>query len=364
MDFQKIVGTRIGALVVASLALWRGLAAPPAALALPGTVPAVPALSMTDASVAAAMAAPSGVSRVIARLNGSLTGTEQARLKALHADLIRHLPVIRSVALRVPNADLARLAALPFIERISADASVKKSDYFTVTSSGADVAFQRNKLDGSGVGIAILDSGINANNDLSFVGPSLVSSITGSLVKTPKLLSRVVASVNFVSGSKSVADLCGHGTHVAGIVAGNGSMSTSALCYRTFCGIARNANIVNVRVLNSSGKGNVSDVIAGIQWAIQNKKTYNIRVMNLSLGSGITRSYTTDPLCQAAGSGLESGHRGGLRRRKHGPVKPNRKSQLSERGLGHGLCVRGKPRQRPFRHHSRRNEIYGRCENG
>ncbi len=62
-----------------------------------------------------------------------------------------------------------------------------------------------------------------------------------------------------------------------------------------------------MRVLNSQGLGTVSNVIAGINWVIKNKSTYNIRVMNLSLGTGITQSYETDPLCQAVGKAVDAG---------------------------------------------------------
>src|SRR5438270_7360991 len=71
--------------------------------------------------------------------------------------------------------------------------------------------------------------------------------------------------------------------------------------------MATGANLTDVRVLNSRGMGTVSNVIAGINWAIQNKAAYNIRVMNLSLGTGITQSYKTDPLCIAVGKAVGAG---------------------------------------------------------
>jgi serine protease AprX len=75
----------------------------------------------------------------------------------------------------------------------------------------------------------------------------------------------------------------------------------------TYGGVATGANLIDVRVLNSQGIGTVSSVIAGINWAIQNKTSYNIRVMNLSLGTAITQSYKTDPLCQAVGKAVDAG---------------------------------------------------------
>src|SRR5262249_22460536 len=106
-------------------------------------------------------------------------------------------------------------------------------------------------------------------------------------------------------------DWLGHGSHVAGIIAGNGSQSSASgtRSYTThhFYGIARNANLVSLRVLDELGNGNVSDVVAAIQWAVNNRVQYNIRVMNLSLGHAPGESYMTDPLCQACEAAWKRG---------------------------------------------------------
>ena len=90
-------------------------------------------------------------------------------------------------------------------------------------------------------------------------------------------------------------DPFGHGTHVAGVVAGNGAGSGEA-----HPGIAPGAAIHSVRVLDGEGRGVTSDVIAGLDWVLANAATNNIRVVNLSLGKGIEESASTDPLVQAA----------------------------------------------------------------
>jgi serine protease AprX len=72
-------------------------------------------------------------------------------------------------------------------------------------------------------------------------------------------------------------------------------------------GVAPNANIINLRVLDANGAGSDSQVIAAIQRAIQLKNTYNIRVINLSLGRNIFESYTLDPVCQAVEAAWQSG---------------------------------------------------------
>ncbi|HEX6163755.1 MAG TPA: S8 family serine peptidase [Vicinamibacterales bacterium] len=131
-------------------------------------------------------------------------------------------------------------------------------------------------VNGKGIGVAIVDSGIASHSALS---------------------GKVVASVNYATGETSAADAYGHGTHIAGIIAGSISYGPTPL-YKN--GIAPGAHLVNVRVLNRQGVGYTSDVIAGIQWVLDNRVKYSIRVMNLSLGHPIQAPCAMDPLCLAA----------------------------------------------------------------
>src|SRR5204863_6659308 len=128
---------------------------------------------------------------------------------------------------------------------------------------------------GRGVTVAVLDSGVAADPDL--VQP----------------VNRILASVNFADGRR-VSDPGGHGTHVAGIIAGNGSRSDGE-----FVGVAPQANIVDVRVLGNTGSGRVSSVVRGIEWVIAHRTVYNIRVINLSFGARAPLSYRADPLSAA-----------------------------------------------------------------
>ncbi|HET6700272.1 MAG TPA: S8 family peptidase [Gemmatimonadaceae bacterium] len=125
---------------------------------------------------------------------------------------------------------------------------------------------------GRGVTVAILDSGIAPDPDLG---------------------DRILASVNFAD-ERVMRDPGGHGTHVAGIIAGSGARSNGE-----FVGIAPEANVVDVRVLDSRGAGRLSSVVHGIEWVIAHRSVYNIRVINLSLGAPVTLSYRTDPLSAA-----------------------------------------------------------------
>jgi serine protease AprX len=96
------------------------------------------------------------------------------------------------------------------------------------------------------------------------------------------------------TGEGITRDLYGHGTHVAGILGGSGANSGGK--YR---GVAPGVSIVNLRALDETGSGDDSMVIAAIDRAIDLKSTYNIRVINLSMGRPIYENFYDDPLCQA-----------------------------------------------------------------
>ena len=132
-------------------------------------------------------------------------------------------------------------------------------------------------VNGSGVTVAVIDTGISDH---------------------PALYQKVIASVSKVTGDPSTDDAHGHGTHIAGIIAGGASASTGiTTAFRG--GVAPGVKLVNVRVLGPDGTGYTSDVIAGIEWVIENRDKYKIRAINLSLGHPVTEPSTTDPLCQA-----------------------------------------------------------------
>src|SRR4029453_6672826 len=102
---------------------------------------------------------------------------------------------------------------------------------------------------------------------------------------------RVSEFVDFVNGMAAPYDDYGHGTHVAGIVAGNGYDSDGA---RT--GIAPGAQLMVLKVLDAEGNGRVSDVIAALDHVVARKNELNIRVVNLSVAAGVYESYDRDPL--------------------------------------------------------------------
>jgi subtilisin family serine protease len=113
---------------------------------------------------------------------------------------------------------------------------------------------------------------------------------------------RVAKFVDFVNGYTSPYDDHGHGTHVSGIIAGNGYDSLGSRA-----GVAPAAHIVSLKVLDAEAGGHISNVIAAIDFAIANRQAYNIRVMNLSVGAGVFSSYWEDPLTLAAKRAVDAG---------------------------------------------------------
>lgn len=308
-----------------------------------GAAPA--ALPNTDTAISQALAAPAktGWIGVIVRTPAPLTAGQEAQMTALGADIVRRLPIIHSVAVRVPQRHLSKLAALPFASHLSFDGLVEKTDEFTVGSSESSLAYSQItplappppktgpapapkpggltvKLSGAGVTVAVLDSGVtpvadlsSLANDLSNKAPSrLIGSVNFSapLSYTAGKNGRAISGLPLGISSSNVYDPCGHGTHVAGIIAGNASRSQASACTHTFSGIAPQANLVSVRVLDANGGSTVSTVIAGLQWVLAHRsdnKAAPIRVVNLSLGHPVGESCTTDPICQAVEAAYQAG---------------------------------------------------------
>jgi serine protease AprX len=183
----------------------------------------------------------------------------------------------------VPANRLAGLAQNGNIKHISLDRPVSAKLDYSAAAVNAGTAWLSG-LDGSGIGVAVIDSGVTPVADLG---------------------KRVVYSQDFVGGDGT--DQYGHGEHVSGIIASSGVSSTGPDDTHTFRGIAPNANIVNLRVLDQSGAGTDTSVIAAIDQAIALQSTYNIRVINLSVGRPVFESYTDDPLCQAVEQAWQAG---------------------------------------------------------
>ena len=206
--------------------------------------------------------------------------------------LNHRLHSVKGIALTIPVSALPALEADPEILSVSIDHPMKGLDDVTDVVTGVNAAWNAG-YDGTGIGVAVIDSGINDSH------PDLMDSTESN--------SRVVYRQDFTgtptsNSSGAMYDLYGHGTHVAGIIGGNGYLSGG-----NYSGVAPGVSLIDLRVLDLNGSGSDSNVIAAIEQAIALKNTYNIRVINLSLGRGIFVGYAHDPLCQAVESAWKAG---------------------------------------------------------
>ena len=225
--------------------------------------------------------APHSTSRVIVTTTSG--GRADEAIRAAGGRPGRFLRAIGGQVALVPDYALRRLAARPEIRSVTLDRTVSGTMERTAAAVGATWVNEQLGYDGTGVGIAIIDSGVSSwHDDLG--------------------ANRVVHFVDFVSDLPLAHDGYGHGTHVAGIIAGNGYDSDGARR-----GIAPGANLVVLRVLDEAGEGHISDVIASIDYAIEHRAELNIRVINLSVASGVYELYMTDPLTLAARRAVDAG---------------------------------------------------------
>jgi serine protease AprX len=221
--------------------------------------------------------------------------------RGVHGLLRRELA--ESMVIEVTDQQLEALQRNPLFANISgdlpvvADLSTSYDNAVTNKVTGATTLWQGTAglllglggtpgNTGSGVTVAVLDSGIATHTALD---------------------TRVIARVNLVSDEPGVTgDPFGHGTHLAGIIGGNRS-AASTVTTAFNGGSAPSVKLVDVRVLGRGGSGRTSDVIAGIDWVIAYRQAYNIRVINLSLGHPVMEPSLTDPLCRAVSRAVAAG---------------------------------------------------------
>ncbi len=198
----------------------------------------------------------------------------------------RDVGVLRSLGATVGfvrDDKLYQLVNQPVVKAVYLDRRVHGTMARTGATVGASWVQQNLGFDGTGVGVALIDSGVTPwHDDLG--------------------TDRVVHFADFVNYQPSPYDDYGHGTAVAGIVAGSGYDSNGARR-----GIAPGASLVVLKVLDAGGNGYISNVIAALDYATENRAAYNIRVVNLSVAAGVYESYKTDPLTLAAKRAVDAG---------------------------------------------------------
>lgn len=209
-----------------------------------------------------------------------VSGTPEkvAGLAARHGARVKKA-IHGGAVLEVTTGQLAAMSEDPELDHASGDVPVSRAMAVTTESTGATQVWGdaiTRGFTGRGVGVAVIDSGVARHKDLR---------------------ARIVASVDFTG--RRGEDAFGHGTHIAGIIAGGGDAG--------YAGIAPGAHVISLRVLGADGSGRTSDVIDAIDWAVAHRAEYRIRVINLSLGHAVLESYRDDPLCAAVQRAVDAG---------------------------------------------------------
>jgi serine protease AprX len=258
-------------------------------------------LTAAAATVAAALAAAllTGAPPASASASETVIVTSSGLLSPVSAVLdvlgtvVTQFHIIDGVEATIPEVLEPVLAALPGIT-VTPDVTVSvqdttdpaestgphtPSDEFLEQTGATQLAAQGDT--GQGVTVAVLDTGID---------------------NLPDFAGRLVGGVDLTGGQNPFDDEYGHGTFVAGLIAGDGASSGGQ-----YSGEAPGANLVSIKVAGASGDTDLATVILGLQWAIDHEQTYGIRILNLSLGFQPFVSTVINPLDQAVEAAWNSG---------------------------------------------------------
>jgi serine protease AprX len=271
------------------------------------------ALLTASTFATAVHAAPRMVSVIVRALPGQGAAADQG-ITTVGGRVTNQIPLINAVIADVPANAVPELGASPGVAQVTSNAPIHLlgSSYSDTSASydpatDVDSMFNVEQMDGAhaywnagytgqGVGVALIDSGVAPVNGLTTPG-------------------KVVYGPDYSSEARDSAlrnlDTFGHGTHMAGIIAGldDGVTSVSSSDSSDFMGMAPNAQIVSLKVANALGQTSVGQVLMAIDWVVrhQNANGMNIGVLNLSYGTDSDDSYVMDPLAYAAEQAWLSG---------------------------------------------------------
>ncbi|MCU1491618.1 MAG: peptidase and in kexin sedolisin, partial [Acidimicrobiaceae bacterium] len=214
-----------------------------------------------------------------------------AAVRTAGGQIVASLPVVRGVSARLTPGQVFALrhSGHYLVSRdgganveSSATAGAKHSPSAVFTTvTGATKLWAKNDT-GSGVTVAVIDTGIQAS--------------------LPDFGGRVLQGVDLSGGHSSTTDQYGHGTFVASVIASDGSSSSGR--YR---GEAPGARLVSIKVAGSSGTTTESRIVSGIEWAIAHRNADHIRVLNISLGVKVPSASEIDPVDQAVETAWRAG---------------------------------------------------------
>ncbi|HEX2085804.1 MAG TPA: S8 family peptidase [Solirubrobacteraceae bacterium] len=277
-----------------------------AALVLAG-VPAAPTPGSSSAGATAVVAPPANVGQsllaaaertparqveVIVQLRRETAApAATAAIERAGGRVTRRLPLVKGVVASLPAAAAADLGRRADVRAVSLNAAVESSGAVDPTalrtsfnqSIRAERAWGMGTT-GKGIGVAVVDTGIAGDHPDFRVSQADRSS-------------RVIATAVTNPAATNARDTYGHGTHIAGLIAGNGTNRDAGdPLFGRYAGVAPDANLISVKVDDGQGATTLADVIAGLQFVVDFRSEYNIRVVNLSLRSSVAESYRTDPL--------------------------------------------------------------------
>ena len=239
----------------------------------------------------------------------ALAAAEQA-VRHLGGSVGRSLPIVNGFVADIPADEVDRLSAMPGVRAVSPNRTMRPTGLLDGWDQGSDLgsmnyaaqvvtgagAFWNAGITGRGVDVALIDSGVAPVNGLRTVG---------------KVLNGPDFSFESQKASLRYLDTFGHGTHLAGIIAGRDDSTPATVRQgeQTFVGMAPGARIVSLKVADQTGATDASQVLAAIDWVVQHRNTdgLNIRVLNLSYGTDSTQDYRLDPLTYAVEQAWKKG---------------------------------------------------------
>lgn len=248
---------------------------------------------------AALTAVGSAVVKIIVQERAGAGAEAETAVQRSGGSVTRPLPIVDGFAATVPGAAIADLARLHTVRAITLDRRVRLLGNDSKGNTPRSVfrkttrvdALNNAGYDGTGVTVAVLDTGI-----------ADVADVAGRVLPVYDDVTMTYAPCVNLSGESDCRDSYGHGTFMAGLIAGSGASSGG-----TWKGAAPNANLVSVKLAGRDGSFDVSTALAAIQWTVSFKDRYNIRVANLSFGTDGTQSYRTDPLNYAVERAWDAG---------------------------------------------------------